>query len=111
MELDNSKVHDLIYDNYSPERTKLLGYCLNEKMLIFQDLHSAVISLTEEELKSFNFRKGDTEGVVDYALSIKGITFAVFIAQKDGIVKLSLRSKGDFKVNEIAKIILVGVDT
>ena len=72
-------------------------------MKIYQDLNSAVISLTEEELKSFNFRKGDTEGVVNYALAIKGITFAVFIAQKDGIVKLSLRSKGDFKVNEIAK--------
>ena len=100
---NNSKVHDLIYDNYSPERAKLLGYCLNEKMKIFQNLHSAVISLTEEELKSFNFRKGDTEGVVNYALAIKGITFAVFIVQKDGVVKLSLRSKGDFKVNEIAK--------
>ncbi len=100
---DNSKVHDLIYDNYTPDRIKLLGYCLNEKMKIFQDLHSAVISLTEEELKSFNFRKGDTEGVVNYALAIKGITFAVFIAEKEGAVKLSLRSKGDLKVNEIAK--------
>ena len=100
---DNSKVHDLIYDNYSPERIKLLGYCLNKNMQIYPDLHAAVISLTEEELKSFDFRKGDTEGVVNYALSIKGITFAIFIAQKDGVVKLSLRSKGDFKVNEIAK--------
>ena len=100
---DNSRIHNLIYDNYSLERAKLLGYCLNEKMKIFQDLHSAIISLTDDELKSFNFRKGDTEGVVNYALAIKGIKFAVFIAQKDGVVKLSLRSKGDFKVNEIAK--------
>ena len=103
MELDNSKVHDLIYDNYTIERTKLLGYCLNKKMETYQDLHAAIISITEEELKGFNFRKGDTEGVVNYALSVKGIIFAVFIVQKDGIVKLSLRSKGDFKVNEIAK--------
>ena len=100
---DNSKVHDLIYDNYTIERTKLLGYCLNKKMETYQDLHAAIISITEEELKGFNFRKGDTEGVVNYALSVKGIIFAVFIVQKDGIVKLSLRSKGDFKVNEIAK--------
>ena len=100
---DNAKVHDLIYDNYSLERTKLLGYCLNNKMQIFQDLNSAVLSLSEEELKRFNFKKGDTEGFVNYALAIKGVIFAVFITEKEGLVKLSLRSKGDFKVNEIAK--------
>jgi len=100
---DNSKIHDLIYDNYSENRTKLLGYCLNDKLQIFPELNSAIISLTEEELKKFNFKKGDTEGVVNYALAIKGIIFAVFIAEKEGVVKLSLRSKGDFKVNEIAK--------
>ena len=100
---ENSKVHDLIYDNYSEDRTKLLGYCLNDKLQIFPKLNSAIISLTEEELDRFNFKKGDTEGVVNYALAIKGIIFAVFIAEKEGKVKLSLRSKGDFKVNEIAK--------
>lgn len=100
---DNAGVHDLIYDNYSPERTKLLGYCLNKKMQIFQNFNSAVLSLTEEELKRFNFKKGDTEGFVNYALAIKGIIFAVFITEKEGVVKLSLRSKGGFKVNEIAK--------
>ncbi len=100
---DNAKVHDLIYDNYSTERTRLLGYCLNNKMQIFQDLNSAVLSLSEEELKRFNFKKGDTEGFVNYALAIKGIIFAVFITEKEGLVKLSLRSKGGFKVNEIAK--------
>ena len=100
---ENSKVHDLIYDNYSEDRTKLLGYCLNDKLQIFPELNSAIISLTEEELDRFNFKKGDTEGVVNYALAIKGIIFAVFIAEKEGKVKLSLRSKGNFKVNEIAK--------
>ena len=100
---ENSKVHDLIYDNYSEDRTKLLGYCLNDKLQIFPELNSAIISLNEEELDRFNFKKGDTEGVVNYALAIKGIIFAVFIAEKEGKVKLSLRSKGDFKVNEIAK--------
>ena len=54
-------------------------------------------------LEKFNFKKGDTEGFVNYALAIQGIKFAVFIAEKEGIVKLSLRSKGDFKVNTIAK--------
>ena len=100
---NNSKIHDLIYDNYSEKRIKLLGYCLNEKLQVFSSLGSALISLTEEELKKFNFKKGDTEGIVNYALSIEGIKFAVFIAEKEGMVKLSLRSKGDFQVNKIAK--------
>ena len=100
---DNSKIHDLIYDNFSPDRINLLGYCLNEKMKIFKDYNSAVISLNDDDLKRFNFKKGDTEGVVNYALSVKDVIFAVFIVEKEGVVKLSLRSKGKFKVNEIAK--------
>jgi phosphoesterase RecJ-like protein len=99
---ENTKIHDLIYDNSSANRIKLLGYCLNEKLRLYPENNTAIISLTDEELKRFEFKKGDTEGIVNYALAIKGIKFAVFIAEKDGIVKLSLRSKGDFKVNEIA---------
>jgi phosphoesterase RecJ-like protein len=99
----NSKVHDLVYDNYSEDRTKLLGYCLNEKLQIFPETNSAIISLSEDELNRFNFKKGDTEGVVNYALAVKGIIFAIFIAEKEGVVKLSLRSKGDFKANEVSK--------
>jgi len=99
---ENAKIHDLIYDNSSANRMKILGYCLNKKLLLYPENNSAIISLTAEELEQFNFKKGDTEGVVNYALAIKGIVFAVFIAEKDGMVKLSLRSKGNFKVNEIA---------
>jgi len=100
---NNSKIHDLVYDNFSENRVKLLGYCLNKKLMIFKENKSAIISLTAEELKHFNFKKGDTEGIVNYALSIEDIIFAVFITEKEGKVKLSLRSKGDFQVNEIAK--------
>ena len=99
----NTKIHDLIYDNYSADRMKLLGYCLNDKMLLFPENNSAIISLSNKELKKFNFKKGDTEGIINYALAIKGIIFAAFIVERDNIVKLSLRSKGSFKVNEIAK--------
>lgn len=99
---ENTKIHDLIYDNSSANRIKLLGYCLNKKLLLYPENNSAIISLSAEELERFNFKKGDTEGLVNYALAIKGIVFGVFIAEKDGMVKLSLRSKGNFKVNEIA---------
>ena len=99
---ENAKIHDLIYDNSSANRIKLLGYCLNEKLRLYPDNNAAIISLTAEELERFEFKKGDTEGFVNYALGIEGIKFAVFIAEKDGMVKLSLRSKGNFKVNGIA---------
>ena len=98
----NSKIHDLIYDHSSANRMKLLGYCLNDKLLLYPENNAAIISLTAEELKRFQFQKGDTEGFVNYALAIEGIKFATFIAEKDELVKLSLRSKGNFKVNEIA---------
>ena len=100
---ENSKIHDLVYDNFSENRVKLLCYCLNHKLQIFKENKAAIISLNAEELKQFNFKKGDTEGVVNYALTIEDVIFAVFIAEKEGVVKLSLRSKGDFWVNEIAK--------
>ena len=99
---ENAKIHDLIYDNSSATRIQLLGYCLNEKLRLYPENNAAIISLTDEELNRFEFKKGDTEGFVNYALAIKGIKFAIFIAEKDGIVKLSLRSKGNFKVNGIA---------
>ena len=90
----NSEIHDLVYDNYSADRMKLLGYCLNDKLLLFPKNKSAIISLTNEELKKFNFKKGDTEGIINYALAIKDTIFAAFIVERDNVVKLSLRSKG-----------------
>ena len=76
--------------------------------MLYPENKAAIISLTAEELESFNFKKGDTEGFVNYALAIQGIRFAVFITEKEGLVKLSLRSKGAFKVNTIAKKYFAG---
>ena len=98
----STMIHDLVYDNSSADRMKLLGYCINDKLLLYPENNSAIISLTNEELKRFNFKKGDTEGIINYALAIKDIIFAAFIVEREGVVKLSLRSKGDFKVNIIA---------
>ena len=99
--VNNADIHDLVYDSLSASRIRLLGYCLSEKLLLYPENNSAIISLDEDELKRFNFKKGDTEGFVNYALAIKGITFATFIVEKDNLVKLSFRSKEDFKVNKI----------
>ena len=95
-------INNLIYNNYSYDRLKLLGHCLSNKLKVYKK-KSAIISLNDNELKKFNFKKGDTEGIINYALSIKEVIFAVFIVEKDNLVKLSFRSLGKINVQEIAK--------
>ncbi len=97
-------IHEQVYDSSSPERLKLLGVALNN-MQIFPEYKTAFISLSQKELDENKFQKGDTEGFVNYALSVKGIIFAaIFIEdRKNNIVKISLRSKGDFNVNLVSR--------
>jgi phosphoesterase RecJ-like protein len=100
--VDGSKIHQEVYDTYSEDRLRLLGYALTEKMIVISELNTAYISLSQEELNKFNFKKGDTEGLVNYPLSINGIKMAVLLTEKEGGVNFSFRSKGDFYVNKIA---------
>jgi phosphoesterase RecJ-like protein len=101
---DNAIIHQNIYDTNSPDRMKLLGLAL-KNLVILREYNTAYISIKQRDLDDNNFKKGDTEGFVNYALSIKGIVFAViFIENKqESIVKMSLRSKGDFSVNDVAR--------
>jgi phosphoesterase RecJ-like protein len=101
--IDGEQIHRLVYDTYSEERMRLLGFCLSEKLMVFHNYGTAYISLTKEDLKKFNYQVGDTEGVVNYALSIEGISLAVLFIEKDGYIKLSLRSKGNMSVDTIAR--------
>ena len=95
--------HDKVYNNNSPERLRILGYCINKKLKVFLDKKAAYISLSMGELKKFGNEDGLTEGIVNYALSIKGINFAALLTEKKDLVKISFRSKGDFSVNEFAR--------
>ena len=101
---ENSKIHNNVYDTNSYNKLQLLGCALNN-LRVLPEFNTAYITLSEEELNKYQFRKGDTEGVVNYGLSIDGIKFAViFIEHKqEGIVKISLRSKGNFDVNTLAR--------
>jgi phosphoesterase RecJ-like protein len=101
---DNSAIHNAIYDTNSRERMQLLG-CALKNLKVVPHLKTAYITLSQEELNSFNFKKGDTEGFVNYGLSIENIIFAaIFIEHKqEGITKMSFRSKGSFSVNEFAR--------
>jgi phosphoesterase RecJ-like protein len=98
-----SDIHSAIYDTYSESRVKLLGYCLTEKMVVIPEMQTAYMSITEKELNRFNHKKGDTEGIVNYPFSIKGITFCAFFSEGDGKIKISFRSKGKFDVNQFAR--------
>ncbi|MDD4109118.1 MAG: DHHA1 domain-containing protein, partial [Prolixibacteraceae bacterium] len=88
--------------NFSANRMKLLGYCLNNKMEVFPELRSAVISISKQELEEFKFQPGDTEGFVNYPLSISNIIFSALFIEKKDVIKASFRSKGDFPVNKFA---------
>ncbi len=101
---ENDRIHNNVYDANSYGRLLLLGQSLSN-LKIYPEYKTAFITLTDEEKKRFDFQKGDTEGVVNYALSLKGIVFGViFIEDKEQqIIKMSFRSKGSFSVNEFAR--------
>ncbi|MRT17408.1 bifunctional oligoribonuclease/PAP phosphatase NrnA [Vitellibacter sp. q18] len=101
---NGSKIHQNVYDTNSPDRMKLLGVAL-KNLHILEEYNTAYITLTQKELDAHNFKKGDTEGFVNYALSVKGVVFAaIFIENKqENIVKISFRSKDQFSVNDFAR--------
>jgi len=101
--IDTERIHRLVYDTYSESRMRLLGYCLAEKMVVLPQLHTAYIWLTMSDLERFKFQPGDTEGVVNYALSIRDISLAALFTEKNDRVRISFRSKGSFSVNTFAR--------
>ena len=87
-------VHENLNDNNTVGRLRIQGYAMSEKLEVLTDFKVAIISMTEEELERFDYQKGDTEGLVNIALSIKGMKAALFFSEKEGIIKISFRSKG-----------------
>ncbi|WP_342646819.1 bifunctional oligoribonuclease/PAP phosphatase NrnA [Mucilaginibacter sp. CSA2-8R] len=99
----NWRIHELVYSSSSENRLRFLGHCLTNKLEVLAEYNTAIISVTHQDLQKFNIITGDTEGIVNYALSITGIRLAAFIVERPDRVKLSLRSKGEFPANEICK--------
>ena len=101
---NNALIHNNVYDTNSYNRMQLLGKALSN-MVVVDKLKTAYITLSQQELDAFNFQKGDTEGVVNYALSLQGVIFAaIFIEDTEQqIIKISFRSKGSFSVNKFAR--------
>lgn len=102
--ISKDEIVQRVYQNESLDRLRLRGFVLYEKMQVFPELQSACITLTEDEQKSFNTKKGDTEGLVNMPLDIKGINCSVFFKEdkQSNKIKVSLRSIGNIAVNELS---------
>ena len=100
---ENWRIHQLVYDNFSENRLRFLGHCLLNNLEVFPEYNTAMITVSQAELQQYQITTGDTEGLVNYALTINGIRLAALIIERSERVKLSLRSTGDFPANEICK--------
>lgn len=110
--LDTGVVHNLIhervFDTNTIDRIRLRGFALSEKLVCLEGIPVAYISLSQEELERFHYKKGDTEGLVNQILGIQGIQMAALFTEKDGLIKISFRSKGNYEVNELASTYFEG---
>ncbi|MBP9153279.1 MAG: DHH family phosphoesterase [Flavobacteriales bacterium] len=99
----HDEVYNLVNSASSEHRLRLLGYCIDDKLEVLPKYGTAFISLSMEEKKRFHFQSGDTEGTVNYPLSIEGVHFSAIFIEAEDIVKISFRSIGDFDVNQFSR--------
>ena len=95
-------IHQRVYDTMSENRLRLLGFSINNRMEVLDDYSTAIIALSKSDLNSFDYQPGDTEGVVNFPLSMDKIRMSVLVTERDDQIRLSFRSKGDFSVHELA---------
>jgi len=100
--LDVRKVNDLVYNTNTEMKIRLLGHALNSCLTVLPDYRTAYIALDADDLQRYDYQPGDTEGLVNYALSIKGVIFAALFSYRKDLIRISFRSKNDFAVNEFA---------
>ena len=98
-DIGKDEIYRKVYDNFSANRMRLLGYSLNDKMKVFPEYRCAFISISIEEQNRFSFETGDSEGFVNYPLSIGGVVFSALFIEKADKIKISFRSRGTFPVN------------
>ncbi|MDA9340081.1 bifunctional oligoribonuclease/PAP phosphatase NrnA [Polaribacter sp.] len=102
--VEHHLIHEKLNDNNTESRLRLQGYAMSEKLEILYDYNVAIISLSKEELAKYNYKKGDTDSLANLVLSIKGMKAAIMFTERDGIMKISFRSKGaENPVNLLAK--------
>ena len=99
--VDNNQLTDWVFNAYTVKRFNLLGFCIGQRLELLEDCNTGVIALSQADHRKYNIQRGDLEGVVNFILKIKKIRCAALIAERRDIAKLSLRSKGDFSVQEV----------
>lgn len=101
--IDKMDIHERLYNTFSEDRLRLLGYCLNEEMIVLNECSCAIICLSKLIQEKYNFQNGDSEGLVNIPHQIKGIDISILITEKEDRVKLSFRSKGVIPINKFAE--------
>ena len=101
--LEHSHIHEELFDNFLENRFRFIGNVLLNRMEIFYEYNTALIAIPQQDLIKYDMRTGDTEGLVNYPLSIKGIKLATIIIDRGEERKSSFRSKGGFDVNTFAR--------
>ncbi len=100
--VDKDDIYRKVFNTYSADRMRLMGFALYKKMKVYPEHKAALITLSAEELKEFNYKNGDSEGLVNMPLSIDGIVFSVFMREEADKIKISLRSQGTFPANKVS---------
>ena len=106
--LDHTKVHESLFDNYLENRLRFLGHVLSNRMEVFYELNTAMIAIPKADLQKYDIKTGDTEGLVNYPLSIQGIKLVGLVIDRDEERKWSFRSKGEFDCNTFARTYFEG---
>jgi bifunctional oligoribonuclease and PAP phosphatase NrnA len=102
--VDDYNIQDRLFNSMTEKQLRIMSHCLSSRVMkIFDEYCTGIIVLSQHDYKRFDIQRGDTEGIVNYILKIKHIRFAILVTEQPNIVKLSLRSIGDFSVQEIAQ--------
>ena len=99
---DTSQIANWIYDSNSVNRLKFIGFAISRRLVVHEDLHTAYFAISKKDLKKYQSRTGDTEGLVNYALSLDGIKLAALFSEREDGIKISFRSSSDVAVNKFA---------
>lgn len=98
---DKARLTRLLFQTFSETNLRIQGYALSQRMEVFYDAHAALVTLSRDELNRFDYKKGDTEGLVNKPLAIPGILYSCYLREETDYIKVSMRSLGDFPVNRI----------
>ena len=101
--LDDTRIQELVHNSQPDKYLKLLGHCLHNRLELYPESKFGLIYLTREDYRNYDIQRGDTEGIINYLMMLKSVHVGALVTNQPSIIKLSLRSKGDFSVQRICK--------